>query len=138
MNPIDAYAPTFYQDTSKLKNLRGREGLEAAAGQFEALFLQMVLKNMRDASNAIAAGDSVFNSRQQQFYQEMADAQMTSELGGRAGLGIAEALVRQLEQNVSGDSAAELKNSAQAVASDTVATRAFQQPLNMPGDSEER
>lgn len=137
MNPIDAYTPTFYQDTGRLKNLKGREGLEAAAGQFEALFLQMVLKNMRDASNAIAGEESLFNSRQQQFYQEMADAQLASELGSRAGLGIADALVRQLETNVDNSSPEKLKNSAPAVASDTVATRAFQQPLNMPGDSEE-
>lgn len=137
MKPIDAYAPAFYQDTSRLKNLRGREGLEAAAGQFEALFLQMVLKNMRDASNAIAAENSLFNSRQQQFYQEMADAQMASELGGRAGLGIAEALVRQLEQNLNGQSADVLKNQVQTVATDTVATPAFQQPLNVPRDNEE-
>lgn len=137
MNPIDAHAPTFYQDTSKLKNLKGREGLEAAAGQFEAMFLQMVLKNMRDATNAIGGENSVFNSKQQQFYQEMADGQMASDLGSRGGLGIADALVRQLDQNVNGHSGEELKKSGQAVASDTVTTAAFQQPLNVPRDSEE-
>lgn len=137
MKTNDVYAPTFYQDTSRLKNLKGREGLEAAAGQFEAMFLQMVLKNMRDASSAIAGENSLVSSRQQMFYQEMTDAQVASELGSRGTVGIADALVRQLEQNLNGQSEQALKKSPEAVASDKVTTVAFQQPLTVPRSRKE-
>lgn len=137
MTTINTNAPTFYQDTSKLRELRGREGLEAAAGQFEAMFLQMVLKNMRNATDAIAGEDSLVSSQQQRFYQEMADGQMASDMAGKGGLGIAEALVRQLDQNVDSASNGTLKKSGETVASSTVTTQAFQQPLNLTKKTEE-
>lgn len=134
---IDGSISAFYQDTSKLKNLKGRQGLEAAASEFEAMFLQMVLKNMRDATNAIAGENSFLSSQQQRFYQEMADGQMASEMAGQGSLGIAEALVRQLDGKVGESGNAELKNSAKAVVSESVTTTAFQQPLIRPRDIEE-
>jgi flagellar protein FlgJ len=143
MNRIDSVEPGFYQDTSRLKKLNGKEGLEAAASEFEAMFLQMVLKNMRDASQAIAGENSLFSSQQQQFYQEMADGQLASEMARRGNLGIAEAMVRQMSSAL-GEQASgqqintELKNSSDSVASTNVSTAAFQQPLNRPRNSEEQ
>lgn len=137
MNPIDSVNSGFYQDTSRLKNLKGREGLEAAASQFEALFLQMVLKTMRDASNAIAGDNSLFNSQQHGFYQEMADGQMASDLGRRGQLGLAQAVVRQLGGAMNANDQAALKNSEDAVASSNLTSAAFQQPLNRPRATEE-
>lgn len=125
MNRIDASDPTFYQDTSRLKKLSGRAGLEAASGEFEALFLQMVLKNMRSATDAIADENSFLSSPQQSFYQDMADGQMASVMARRGSMGIAEAMVKQL--------GGELKNDAAPVASSSgVTTPAFQQPLIRP------
>lgn len=122
MTRIDSNDASFYQDTSRLKNLRGREGLEAAAGQFEAMFLQMVLKNMRNATSAIADEDSFLNSQQQGFYQDMADGQLAAEMSRRGSMGIAEAMVSQLGGG--------LKNQPDAVAYPDTASPAFQQPLN--------
>jgi len=68
------------------------EALKATARQFEAVFLQMVLKSMR----AAMPQDGVFESDQSRFYQELLDGQLSQVLAARGGTGLAEALVRQL------------------------------------------
>ncbi len=52
----------------------------------------MMLKSMRDASGK----DSLFGSDQQDFYQDMFDQQLSSQLSKGKGLGLADMLVRQL------------------------------------------
>lgn len=71
--------------------------LMAAAKQFEALFTQMLLKSMRDASS----GEDILGGGQQgDLYRDMFDRQLSMSLAdsGNAGrgLGIAEMMVRQL------------------------------------------
>jgi|GEM_PF-1571010 len=104
--------PGFYQDLHGINNIKGnpdkRAGLEAAAGQFEVQFLQMVLKNMRAASDALADEDSLVSSQQQRFYRDMYDGQLSMALAKHGGVGIKEAMVRQLEGS--------LKNSGDPVA----------------------
>lgn len=75
------------------------KALQAVAEQFEQLFLNMLVKSMRDA-NATFSEDSYFNSSQVQFYQEMSDSQLTKELAENKGIGLAEVLVRQLGGNL--------------------------------------
>ncbi|MED5526541.1 MAG: rod-binding protein [Pseudomonadota bacterium] len=137
MNSINATDSHFYQDTTSLRNLKGKEGLEAASGEFEAMFLQMVLKEMRQANQALADEDSLFNSRQQQFYQSMADSQMALDMSHKANIGIADAMTRQLGGKVT-DNASEvtaaLKNSEASVASGSISTAALRQPLIRTGD----
>ncbi|WKE66536.1 rod-binding protein [Gallaecimonas kandeliae] len=129
MDAIQAAQGGFYQDSSRLRSLKGPEGLKAAAGEFEAMFLQMVLKNMRQASQALADEDNLFNSRQQQFYQAMADGQLSKDVSSRANLGLADAISRQW----GGLAAEELKEKPEAVASHPVGTAALRQPLNRTG-----
>lgn len=69
------------------------EALRAVAKEFEALFLQMMLKSMRDAE---LAGDDLMGSDQLRMYQDLFDRQIALDLGARGELGIAELLVRQL------------------------------------------
>ncbi|MGV3653914.1 MAG: flagellar assembly peptidoglycan hydrolase FlgJ [Noviherbaspirillum sp.] len=66
--------------------------MKAAAGQFEALFLNMVMKSMRDATPQ----DSVFDSSQSKMYTSMLDQQLSQGFASR-GVGLAEALLRQME-----------------------------------------
>lgn len=67
--------------------------LPAVARQFESLFVQQMLKAMRAAS----PGDPLFDSQQSQFYREQFDQQLAVQLSGQgAGLGLADAIVRQL------------------------------------------
>ena len=75
------------------------EALKAVAQQFEQLFMNMLLKSMRDA-NASFGEDNFLNSSQMQFYQQMYDTQMTKQLAeGDKGIGLAEILVQQLGGN---------------------------------------
>ncbi|RMG31134.1 MAG: flagellar assembly peptidoglycan hydrolase FlgJ [Gammaproteobacteria bacterium] len=91
----------FYADFAQFHDLRAQaradprdpETLRRVAGQFEALFLQMMLKEMRKA----VPSDGLFDNDQTRFYQGMYDRQIAVELARRPGLGLAELLVRQLE-----------------------------------------
>lgn len=62
------------------------------AEQFEAIFLQIMLKSMREASQ----GGSLFDNDQSQFYQEMFDQQMALHLSTGKGFGLADAIYRQI------------------------------------------
>lgn len=67
--------------------------LREVATQFEALFLQSMLKNMREAS----LGDPLLgNSDQYEMYQGMMDQQLALEMASGRGVGFADMLVRQL------------------------------------------
>ncbi len=87
----------IYTDFSHLAELRRQSrqddiALEEAAKQFEAMFLQMVLKQMRQAS----PGDPIFDSDRSRFYQEMHDKQLALHLSEGGSVGIADMIVRQL------------------------------------------
>ena len=87
-----------YTDFSGLAALRGKaqnnspEALEEVARQFEALFVQMMLKSMRDATPE----SGLFDSNQMEFYQEQYDKQLSIHLAQERGIGLAETLVRQM------------------------------------------
>ena len=67
--------------------------LREVAGQFEALFLQMMLKNMRAAS----FGDSLMgDNKQHELYRDMMDQQLSLDMASGKGIGLADSIVRQL------------------------------------------
>ena len=69
--------------------------LEQAAKQFEAIFMQMLMKSMRKSQDVVAS-DSPFNSESTKFYRGMHDQQMSLELSNNGALGLSELIVRQL------------------------------------------
>jgi flagellar protein FlgJ len=95
-----ASAPEIGTDPAGLAALRGAakadpkstETLRKVANQFEALFTQMLLKSMRDAS----FGNELFESDENNLYRDMYDQQIAALLAKQKGLGIADMLVRQL------------------------------------------
>lgn len=70
------------------------DALKAAAQQFEGLFMNMVMKSMRDATPQ----DGLFDSQQTKMYTAMLD-QKISENFAKRGVGLADALMRQLSNN---------------------------------------
>jgi len=66
--------------------------LKEASRQFEAVFLQMMLKSMRDASPK----SGLLQSNQMDMMRSMQDQQWAQQLAGK-GLGLADQLVQQLE-----------------------------------------
>ena len=77
------------------------EGLKKVAQQFESMFINLMLKNMRQA-NAVFEEDSLFNSKESDFYRDMHDHQLSLTLAHGKGFGIAETLYRQMSQNYAG------------------------------------
>lgn len=69
--------------------------LPETARQFEALFLQTMLKTMR-ASQRILDEDSPFRSQSQDTFQEMLDNQFSMEISNGKGIGLAQMMVKQL------------------------------------------
>ena len=72
------------------------KALDEAAKQFEAIFVQMMLKSMRKAQDVMADKDSPFNSEQVKFYRDMHDKQIASDLASNGTIGLADIIVRQL------------------------------------------
>ncbi len=71
------------------------DNLQDAVVQFESLFVNMMLKSMRDANKLLAEG-SYLNSSEIQMHQQMLDQQMAVHLSEQGGIGLAEPLLRQL------------------------------------------
>jgi peptidoglycan hydrolase FlgJ len=93
--PIDTSAATTYTDVKGLAALKrdpnSPEAISAVAQQVEALFLQMMLKSMRDATSAEET-----NSNEMGMYQDMFDKQVALSISQHADLGIGRLLKRQL------------------------------------------
>jgi len=84
---------TQYTNLRKAAAENDPAALREVANLFEALFLQTMLKSMRDAS----LGDPLFgDSEQQEMYQGMMDQQLAVEMASGKGVGLADMLVRQL------------------------------------------
>ncbi|HTN67048.1 MAG TPA: flagellar assembly peptidoglycan hydrolase FlgJ [Burkholderiaceae bacterium] len=71
------------------------EALKATARQFEALFMNMVMKSMRDATPQ----DGVFDNQQSRMFTSMLDQQLSQSMASR-GVGLADVLIRQLSNTV--------------------------------------
>tara|TARA_R110001592_G_scaffold65634_5_gene201276 strand:+ start:32185 stop:33363 length:1179 start_codon:yes stop_codon:yes gene_type:complete len=90
-----------YTDLNSMSELKAGskanspENMERVAEQFESLFMNMMVKSMRDANQAFAEGNPL-NTPQTRFYQDMYDNQMSVHLSEKQGLGLAEVMMRQL------------------------------------------
>ncbi len=97
-------AQQSYTDLNQLNNIRqlGNDDKDLAlreiAQQFESMFMQMMLKSMR-AANDVFAKDNPLNSFEVNFHKDMLDNQLSLSLSQDKGMGIADALYRQLSQS---------------------------------------
>ncbi|MCU7920166.1 MAG: flagellar assembly peptidoglycan hydrolase FlgJ [Candidatus Thiodiazotropha sp. (ex Epidulcina cf. delphinae)] len=97
---MNGVAPSLYHDFSGLAALKhqAREdqagSAEKVARQFESLFVQMMVKQMRQAS----LGGGLFDSQSTRFAREMYDQQLAVHLSERRGIGMLQMLRRQLGQ----------------------------------------
>ena len=95
-------------DTHGIDSLRSRASadprgaLKEAARQFEALFMQELMKSMRAAQQSMSSG--LLDSAGSQMGTEMLDTQLATGMTGLPG-GLANAIARQLERQM-GDVAA--------------------------------
>lgn len=91
-----------------------------AATQFEALFMQMVLKSMRDA----VPRSGMLEGAGTDVYQGMLDTQFAQAMSGRPG-GLGELIARQLMRNMRADGAAPSADASGAGAPPRVSTVAL-------------
>ena len=88
----------IYTDFQGLAKLRSRAAQDSGAAldqvtqQFEAYFLQQLLKSGRAAS----LGDGLLQSDQERFFQGLLDQQLSLNLAGDNGLGLAKILREQI------------------------------------------
>ena len=98
MNSIGQEA-AVYTDFSQLESLKAEAqanpnaALEEVAQQFESLFMQMMLKSMRDAT----VKSDLFSSDQMDTYQTLAGQQTALSLSQQGGIGLARVLVEQMQ-----------------------------------------
>lgn len=79
-----------------------QEGLKAAAEQFEAMFLQQVMKSMRDT----VPQDGLLNSDSSRFYTSLLDQQMAQNMASSGkGIGFARLIEQQLGKNLAASQA---------------------------------
>ncbi|TDO16778.1 MULTISPECIES: flagellar assembly peptidoglycan hydrolase FlgJ [Halomonas] len=92
---IDGQFALDMQGLQRLKHSARQDpasGAGEAAKQFEALFIQMMMKSMREAVPA----SGLIDSKQTDFYQSLLDKQWSQTLANR-GIGLADTLVAELQ-----------------------------------------
>jgi len=97
MNAFDKLdQPAFdVRSLDTLKREAGRQtpgALKAAAKQMEGIFVQMMMKSMRDATFK----DDLLSSQSSEMYTAMHDQQVAQNIAGSGQLGFADLIVRQL------------------------------------------
>ena len=104
-----------YLDFSGLGELRGQaqqnqdKALKESAQQFEGLFLQMMLKSMREASMK----DEENQSSGMDTFENMFDKEISVQMAKRGALGVADFMAKAVKQQIATPTAAEVLNARQ-------------------------
>lgn len=103
MSASDALSQKSFTDISALQNLKALgktdqgKAIEQVAKQFESIFIQQMLKSMRQAGDVLSKG-GLFDSNEMKFHRDMLDQQLGLSMTQGKGLGLAESIARQLKR----------------------------------------
>mgnify|MGYP003334851208 FL=1 len=106
-----------YLDFSGLGELRGQaqqnqdKALKESAQQFEGLFIQMMMKSMRDASSTMK--DEENQSNGMDTFENMFDKEVSVQMAKRSALGVADYMAKAVKQQMATPSALEVLNARQ-------------------------
>ncbi|MDQ1922527.1 flagellar assembly peptidoglycan hydrolase FlgJ [Massilia pseudoviolaceinigra] len=131
IGPSNDLSSKLALDTNALGGLKqsakagSPEALKTASTQFEAMFINMMMKSMRDAT---PQGEGMLDSQQTKTFTTMLDQQMSQNLAKR-GVGLADVLIRQLSTQTA-------NAQALAINGDVLAQPA--QPIAIAGDQPAR
>jgi len=107
-----------YLDFSGLGELRGQaqqnqdKALKESAQQFEGLFIQMMMKSMRDASATMK--DEENQSSGMDTFENMFDKEISVQMAKRSAMGVADFMAKAVKQQIATTpSAAEVLNARQ-------------------------
>ncbi len=101
MDAINTPSPSSYLDFDGLGQLKGqarqdaKSAIKQTAQQFEALFLQMMMKSMRES----IVKSELSESSTMETFEGMFDKEVSVQLAKKNSLGLADMLVKNLEQN---------------------------------------
>lgn len=93
-----------YNDLNGLNSLKSlarkddAAALKGVAQQFESMFINMMLKSMRDATDVMAS--DLLSSNETKFYRDMHDQQLSLHLAETGGYGLAEVMFEQMSANL--------------------------------------
>ena len=99
---IDTSTAKSYLDFSGLGELRAKaqhnqdKALKETAQQFEGLFIQMMMKSMRDASETMKDEENESNARA--TFEDMFDREVSVQMSKRNALGVANFIERAVKQ----------------------------------------
>lgn len=100
MDAINTPAPSSYLDFDGLGQLKGqarqdaKSAIKQTAQQFEALFLQMMMKSMRES----IVKSELSESNTMETFEGMFDKEVSVQLAKKNSMGLADMLVKNLEQ----------------------------------------
>ena len=106
-----------YLDFSGLGELRGQaqqnqdKALKESAQQFEGLFIQMMMKSMREASATMK--DEENQSNGMDTFENMFDKEISVQMAKRSALGVADYMAKAVKQQMATPSALEVLNARQ-------------------------
>jgi len=125
MEPERTSLTRGYLDFSGLGKLRGQArqddqaAMREAAQQFEAAFLQMMLKSMREAGFK----SDLLDSSSVEMYRDLMDREISVQMAQRRGFGVAEMIEKELVGR---------KNNLEPVAGDVLKARAAESEKGLP------
>jgi flagellar protein FlgJ len=99
---VDTSMPRSYTDFTGLGELRGKaqkdqnSALRESAQQFEGLFIQMMLKSMREANEPMK--DEENKSHALETFEGMFDKEVSLQMSKRGALGVADFMERAVKQ----------------------------------------
>lgn len=95
----DTYLDANALDSVKaMGRARDPQALKAISQKFEAMFVQQMLKTMREANEAFSEGN-YFDSNTTRFHRDMLDQQMVLNLTSGRGMGLADHFYKQMMQS---------------------------------------
>lgn len=100
MNDITSTVSSTYLDFNALTQLKGdaardpSKAIRKTAEQFEAYFIQQMMKTMRES---IEKSD-LLDSGNMDIYQDLMDKEVSLSMAKRGGMGLADMLERQMQQ----------------------------------------
>jgi flagellar protein FlgJ len=101
-SPVDTSTAKSYMDFSALGELRGKaqqnqdKALKESAQQFEGLFIQMMMKSMREANAPMKDEDN--QSHAMETFEGMFDKEVSLQMSKRGAMGVGAFMERAVRQ----------------------------------------
>ena len=101
-SPVDTSTAKSYMDFSALGELRGKaqqnqdKALKESAQQFEGLFIQMMMKSMREANAPMKDEDN--HSQAMETFEGMFDKEVSLQMSKRGSMGVGAFMERAVKQ----------------------------------------